>query len=237
MANIMQQGRKPATGHGLMLPYLVAGLIGITCAGLVGRSFESPAAIPAMNLHQAVSDFDAGNLRAATAAFRTLANAGDPHAAYWYGHALDLGLGTPVNVKAAITQYENAWAGGVTLAGTRLGELYLNGNAIPPDFAQARSYLTEAARRGDARAETASVVRPIRFRPTRGWKSPRCVATRRRRWSATNCFPHCHRRSRWRRATRRPPICPWWPPKNRRRPPKPNLSLGGSDLRGRTRYA
>jgi TPR repeat protein len=152
MANIMQQGRKPATGHGLMLPYLVAGLIGITCAGLVGRSFESPAAIPAMNLHQAVSDFDAGNLRAATAAFRTLANAGDPHAAYWYGHALDLGLGTPVNVKAAITQYENAWAGGVTLAGTRLGELYLNGNAIPPDFAQARSYLTEAARRGDARA-------------------------------------------------------------------------------------
>jgi TPR repeat protein len=152
MANILQQGRKPAPHHGLMLPYLAAGLFGIACAGLVGRAFQTPAAIPPMDLHQAVSDFDAGNLTAATSAFRTLADAGNPHAAYWYGHALDLGLGTPTDVKAAITQYEKAWAGGVTPAGTRLGELYLDGNAIPPDFAKARSYLTEAARRGDARA-------------------------------------------------------------------------------------
>jgi TPR repeat protein len=152
MANILQQGRKPAPHQGLMLPYFVAGLIGIASAGFVGRTFEKSVAIPAMNLHQAVSVFDAGNLNAATAAFRTLANKGNPHAAYWYGHALDLGLGTPADVKAAIVQYQKAWAGGVTQAGTRLGELYLKGNAIPPDFAKARSYLTNAARRGDARA-------------------------------------------------------------------------------------
>jgi TPR repeat protein len=77
-----------------------------------------------------------------------LADAGDPHAAYWYGHALDRGLGTPVDVKAAMTQYAKASAGGVTQAGTRLGELYLDGNAVPPDFAKARSYLTEAAPHG-----------------------------------------------------------------------------------------
>jgi TPR repeat protein len=152
MANILQQGRKPAPNQGLMLPYLVAGLIGIACAGFVGTTFERSAAIAPMNLHQAVSDFDAGNLTAATSAFRKLADAGNPHAAYWYGHALDLGLGTPADVKAAITQYQKAWAGGVTQAGTRLGELYRDGNAIPPDFAKARSYLTEAARRGNARA-------------------------------------------------------------------------------------
>lgn len=152
MANTLQQGRKPTTVQGMMLPYLAAGLIGVACAGLVERTLQNSAAVPPMDLKQAVSDFDTGNLAAATSAFRTLANAGDPHAAYWYGHALDLGLGTPVDVKAAIAQYQKAWAGGVTQAGTRLGELYLDGNAVPPDFAMARSYLTEAARRGDARA-------------------------------------------------------------------------------------
>lgn len=152
MTNTLQQGRKPPASQGMVLPYLAAGLIGVACAGLVGRTLQGPAVVPANNLKQAVSDFDTGNLTTATSAFRSLANKGDPHAAYWYGHALDLGLGTPADIKAAITQYQKAWAGGVTQAGTRLGELYLDGNAIPPNFAMARTYLTEAARRGDARA-------------------------------------------------------------------------------------
>jgi TPR repeat protein len=151
MANILQ-GRKPATGHGLALPYLAAGLLGLAGAGLLGRTWHTPTPRPAMNLQQAVSDFDTGHLTAATTAFRTLANAGNPRAAYWYGHALDRGLGTPVDVKAAMTQYAKASAGGVTQAGTRLGELYLDGNAVPPDFVKARFYLTEAARHGNARA-------------------------------------------------------------------------------------
>jgi len=91
MANILQD-RKPATGHVLALPYLATGLLGLAGVGLLGRTWHTPT--PAMNLQQAVSDFDTGHLTAATAAFRTLANAGDPHAAYWHGHALDRGLGT-----------------------------------------------------------------------------------------------------------------------------------------------
>jgi TPR repeat protein len=151
MANMLQSG-KPATGPWLMVPYLAAGAIGLACAGLVGTNWERPVPVADMNLQQAVSDFDTGNLAAGTSAFRTLADKGDPHAAYWYGHALDLGLGVPADPKGAIAQYEKAWAGGVTQAGTRLGEIYLDGNAIPPDFAKARSYLTVAAKRGDARA-------------------------------------------------------------------------------------
>lgn len=151
MANILQTG-KPRGSQWLTLSYLAAGLIGVTWVGLVGHTWRTPTPVAAMDLKQAVSDFDAGDLTAATAAFRTLADKGDPHAAYWYGHALDLGLGVPADAKAAITQYEKAWSGGVTQAGTRLGELYLDGNAVPPEFAKARAYLTEAAKRGDARA-------------------------------------------------------------------------------------
>ncbi len=150
MANILQ-GRKPAIGQ-LALPILVAGLVGLASAGMLGRAWHTATPVPAMNLKQAVADFDTGNLAPATAAFRTLADAGDPLAAYWYGHALDRGLGTATDVKAAMAQYSKALAGGVTQAGTRLGELYLDGNAVPPDFGKARSFLTAAAADGDARA-------------------------------------------------------------------------------------
>ena len=114
--------------------------------------WEKSVPARAGNLRQARTDFDTGRLTAATAEFRILAAAGNPRAAYWYGHALDLGLGTPVNTKAAIAQYEKAWAGGVAQAGTRLGELYLDGNAVPPKFVKARGYLTAAAKLGNARA-------------------------------------------------------------------------------------
>jgi TPR repeat protein len=152
MSNILQN-RKPAMGHRLALPYLAAaGIIGLASAALLEHTWHTTAPTPPMSLQQAIADFDTGHLTVATAAFRTLANAGDTHAAYWYGHALDRGLGTPANANAAITQYLKASAGGVTQAGTRLGELYLDGNAAPQDFIKARSYLTAAAENGNARA-------------------------------------------------------------------------------------
>jgi len=131
---------------------LAAGMLGIACVSLVGRSWHPAEAVKPASLAQAVSDFDSGKLTAATDMFRTLAAHGDAHAAYWYGHALDLGLGVPPDAQAAVTQYEKAWAGGVTAAGARLGALYLTGNEVPPDFAKGRRLLTEAAGRGDARA-------------------------------------------------------------------------------------
>jgi TPR repeat protein len=151
MANILQD-RKPTAAKWTKLSYVAVGLLGLAYAGLVGRSWHTPAHEGNMTLAQAVDDFDAGHLAPATAAFRTLANQGDPHAADWYGHALVFGLGTPVDSKAALVQYKRAAAGGVVQADVALGELYLNGNAVPPNFVEARSYLTTAAKHGNPRA-------------------------------------------------------------------------------------
>lgn len=153
MANFLQRG-KPAPDRQLRLAWFAAGMIGLACLGLFGRILYTspPRPTPPMPLKLAIAEFDAGDLPAAATVFRTLANTGSPHAAYWYGHALDYGLGTPADVGAALVQYRKAWAGGVVQAGRRLGELYLNGNRIPPDFATAHSYLLAAAERGDSRA-------------------------------------------------------------------------------------
>jgi TPR repeat protein len=151
MANALQGIKSPAAKW-TALSCVTIGFLGLTYAGLVGRNWHLPTQNENMTLAQAVDEFDAGHLAPATAAFRSLANRGDVHAAYWYGHALDLGLGTPVDTKAAIVQYKKAAAGGVVQADARLGELYLSGNAIPPNFVEARSYLTTGAKRGNARA-------------------------------------------------------------------------------------
>jgi len=151
MANIIRQP-TPTKGPKLALTYLTAGCIGLIAAGLVGTRLHPPTAVAASSLQQARAEFDAGDLPAAASAFKTLADKGDPQAAYWYGYALNEGLGVPVDAREAIAQYDKAWSGGVTQAGTRLGEIYLNGNLIPPQFGKARSYLTDAAQRGDAGA-------------------------------------------------------------------------------------
>jgi TPR repeat protein len=135
-----------------MATYLAAGMIALLGAGLMGSELRAKPAVPQDTLAQAVSEFDAGHLGLATSSFQKLAGDGNPYAAYWYGYALNQGLGTPVDAKAAIAEYQKALDGGVTRAATKLGELYLNGNVIPPDFAKARGYFTEAAQRGDADA-------------------------------------------------------------------------------------
>jgi TPR repeat protein len=151
MANILND-RQPTSGQRHIVPYIAACMIGLASAGLIGRAWQPTAAAPAINLQQAISDFDSGNLTPAAAAFKTMADAGNPHAAYWYGHTLDRGLGVQADPEAAIVQYTKASAGGVMQATTRLGELYLDGNRVPPDFMKARAYLIEAAKRGDALA-------------------------------------------------------------------------------------
>jgi TPR repeat protein len=152
MANVLND-RQPTSGHRHMVTYIAAGVFGLACAGLFGRAWQQPAAVPpAATLKQAVAGFDSGHLAPAAAAFKTMAEAGNLHAAYWYGHSLELGLGIPADPQAAIAEYTKASAGGVLQATTRLGELYLQGNAVPPDFTKARAYLTDAAKHGDVRA-------------------------------------------------------------------------------------
>ena len=87
------QDRKPTAALWTVLSYVAIGLLGLTYAGLVGRTWHTPTHEENMTLAQARDEFDAGHLAPATTAFRTLANRGDALAAYWYGHALDFGFG------------------------------------------------------------------------------------------------------------------------------------------------
>jgi hypothetical protein len=107
MANILNDRQQPSAGQRHIVPYIAAGMIGLASAGLIGRTWQPAAPAPAASLPQAISNFDAGALTPAAAAFKTMADAGNPHAAYWYGHALDRGLGIPADPKAAIAQYAN----------------------------------------------------------------------------------------------------------------------------------
>jgi TPR repeat protein len=151
MANVFEEP-KPRPGQ--VMPYLAMamGIVTLASVGIVSLLWDDPPRLPAPSLQRAIAAFDSNHLTSATGAFRVLADKGDPTAAFWYGHALERGLGTQQDITAAIAQFQKALAGGVTRAGTSLGELYLNGNAIPPDFTKARAYLTAAAKSGDSRA-------------------------------------------------------------------------------------
>jgi TPR repeat protein len=128
------------------------------CAGLgAAAAFEyhwppGTVAIQQPTLKQAMSEFDRDDMTAAAQAFRTLADQGNASAAYWYGHALENGFGVPADPKMALAEYRRAWAGGSAAAARRLGELDINGNLVPPNFAEGRTLLIQAAQRGDIRA-------------------------------------------------------------------------------------
>ncbi len=111
-----------------------------------------PPAPPKLELSEAVAAFDAGRLAPSADAFRQLAAQGDARAEYWYGHALDQGLGVKRDARQALVEFTKAWAGGVAKAGQRLGEIYRDGDQVVQDLPKAREYFRGAATRGDAQA-------------------------------------------------------------------------------------
>jgi len=84
--------------------------------------------------------------------FGELAAKNNPNADYWLGHMNEIGLGIPRDVTKAIGLYKKAAEQNVVAAESRLGELYLNGDLVTPDFSQARSYLEGAAYHADPRS-------------------------------------------------------------------------------------
>jgi TPR repeat protein len=64
----------------------------------------------------------------------------------------ELGLGRSRDPVKAVELYQRAAAANVAAATLRLGEIYLDGNLVPPDYAQAKSYLARAAYGGDPKA-------------------------------------------------------------------------------------
>jgi TPR repeat protein len=84
--------------------------------------------------------------------FGELAAKNNPNADYWLGHMNEIGLGIPRDVTKAIGLYKKAAEQNVVAAESRLGELYLNGDLVTPDFSQAKSYLERAAYHADPRS-------------------------------------------------------------------------------------
>jgi TPR repeat protein len=85
-------------------------------------------------------------------AFSDLAGKGNGMAQYWLGHMTELGLGMARDPRKAIGLYEQAADRGVLAAELKLGEVFMHGDMLPPDFPKAKIYLDRAAYHGDARA-------------------------------------------------------------------------------------
>ena len=66
--------------------------------------------------------------------FDSLAKKNNPLAEYWVGHMSELGLGVPRDPAKAIEFYKKAVDQDVAPAELRLGEMYLHGNLVLPDF-------------------------------------------------------------------------------------------------------
>jgi TPR repeat protein len=112
------------------------------------RGFTAGAPSQLERAKEAIQDDNQFSIRV----FTKLVNKNNPEAQYWLGYMIELGLGMPRDPEKAIQLYKRAGAQNVVAAELRLGEIYLHGNLVPPDFLQARDYLKEAAYRGNPRA-------------------------------------------------------------------------------------
>jgi len=102
----------------------------------------------------------AGNYRAALAALKPPAEAGDPAAQYALGALHSDGLAVPRSYREAVRWYEQAAAQGHPAAQFSLGFLYYYGAGVDPaedpvarDPARAARWLTPAAEGGEAMAQ------------------------------------------------------------------------------------
>jgi TPR repeat protein len=132
------------------LGYAAIGLL----VGIAAQEFRwrSSNMAPPNQMAQATKDVKAGDYQAAVTIFDSLAQKNNPLAEYWVAHMSELGLGVPRNPAKAVEFYTKAAAQDVAPAELRLGEIYLHGNLVLPDFAQAKSYLEKAAYHGEPRA-------------------------------------------------------------------------------------
>ena len=139
--------RPPFIGF---LGYAAIGLL----VGIAAQEFRwrSSSMAPPNQMAQAEKDVKAGDYQAAVVLLDSLTKKNDPLAEYWIAHMSELGLGVPRDPAKAIELYKKAAAQEVAPAELRLGEMYLHGNLVLPDFAQAKSYLEKAAYHGEPRA-------------------------------------------------------------------------------------
>jgi TPR repeat protein len=137
------------TGLGIAAVALVAGAIGYLGQAWYAR--QQPM-MPEAQLQYAERAFETGNNQVALALFTRLADKNNANAEYWLAHMTELGLGVPRDPVKALELYKKAAAQHVVAAEERLGEAYLNGDIVLPDYGQAKTFLDQAAYDGNARA-------------------------------------------------------------------------------------
>jgi len=107
---------------------------------------------PNGSLAQAEHAYQAGDDKAAVTLFSALADKNNPTAEYSLGQMTELSLGVPRDSAKAIGLYKKAAGQDFDAAALRLGEIYLHGDLVLPDFPQAKTYLEKAAYQGDPQA-------------------------------------------------------------------------------------
>jgi TPR repeat protein len=146
-----QQPRPPQTFRSPGLGLLAVALIG-ALVGLIGQEVRWRGSVPQGQLAQGERAFQAGDNQAAIALFGSLADKNNASAQYWLAHMTELGLGMPRDPAKAVELYKKAAGQGLDAAELRLGEIYLDGDLVTPDFAEAKIYLEKSAYQGDAHA-------------------------------------------------------------------------------------
>jgi len=129
---------------------LTAGIL----VGLVAQEMHSRGWFdqPSEALQKARQASKHGDDQVAFSLFALPANKNNPVAEYWLGSTTELGLAGPRNPAKAIDLYKKAAEQNVVMASLRLGEIYLHGNLVLPDFGSAKSYLQRAPYQGSPRA-------------------------------------------------------------------------------------
>jgi TPR repeat protein len=137
--------------NGLGLTVALLALLLILAAGVVSLP-PWATMMPTDMFSRAKTAFKQGDYQRAADLFTTLANLSNAEAQYWLAHMTELGLGVARDPAKALALYKKAAAQNVTAANLRLGEIYLRGNLVPPDFAKAQTYLKRAAYNSNAEA-------------------------------------------------------------------------------------
>jgi TPR repeat protein len=146
-----QQPRPPQTFQSPGLGLLAVALIGVL-VGLIGQEVRWRGSVPQGQLAQGERAFQSGDNQAAIALFGSLADKNNASAQYWLAHMTELGLGMPRDPVKAVELYKKAAGQGLDAAELRLGEIYLDGDLVTPDFAEAKIYLEKSAYQGDTHA-------------------------------------------------------------------------------------
>jgi uncharacterized protein len=105
------------------------------------------------SLEDGKAAFAAGIYADAVAAFGEGMKAGDADSAYFLGRMLELGLGVPPDVSAALRLYRQAADSGQVEALNRVALMHYRGEAgVRQDYAEAARLFGQAAEQGDANA-------------------------------------------------------------------------------------